>query len=92
MELSQKNKDELNEIIKQAEAENKICFMDYDGNLHSCNIKDFMKQPLDGMLYDLNRSPEVLMTIMDLKFVNDYGMMLLVRELYKENQKLKSSK
>ena len=45
-------------------------------------LKEFVKQPIDGMLYDLNRNEAVILTfIEDVKWVNDYAMAQVVREL-----------
>lgn len=46
------------------------------------SIDRFIKQPLEGMLYDLNRLPEVVMTFIDdPKWVNDYAVYLVIKKL-----------
>ena len=70
-----------------------IVFWDCEDNLLTANLQDFMKQPVDGMLYDLNRSEEVILTfINDPKWVNDYAMCKIVRELYKRIEELEKIK
>lgn len=87
-ERKEKLKDVADYICKK-EKENKICFLSFEG-LNEIDIDDFLKQPLSGMLYDLNRSPEVILTFIDdKKWVNDYACMLIIKKLY---EKLKENK
>ena len=70
-----------------------IVFWDCDDNLLTANLQNFMKQPVDGMLYDLNRSEEVILTFIDNpKWVNDYAMCKIVRELYRLIEELEKNK
>ena len=70
-----------NFVLTEADKGN-IVYQDIEG-LHSLSLEDFIKQPLQGMLYDLNRSPEVILTfIKEPKWVNDYAMMLLLTYFY----------
>ena len=70
-----------------------IVFWDCEDNLLTANLQDFMKQPVDGVLYDLNRSEEVILTFIDNpKWVNDYAMCKIVRELYKRIEELEKIK
>ncbi len=56
-------------------------------------INEFIKQPINGILYDLNRSPEVILTfINDPKWVNDYAVYLTIKKLKEENERLKKKK
>jgi len=46
------------------------------------NLDEFIKQPAEGILYDLNRGREVvLMFIDDPKWVNDYAVGLVIDKL-----------
>lgn len=48
-------------------------------------LKDVVKQPVDGLLYDLNRNEEVVLTfITDPKWVNDYATIQVIRELKRQ--------
>lgn len=84
MEFTKTQKDELNKILSEQEAKGNICFMDFEMNLHIVPMDKFLEQPIDGILHDLNRDKAVLSTLMDYKFVNDYGMCLLVTEMHKQ--------
>jgi hypothetical protein len=45
-------------------------------------INEFIKQSVDGILYDLNRLPEVVSTFLDdPKWVNDYAVALTIKAL-----------
>ena len=50
--------------------------------LQVMSIKEFIKQPIDRMLYDLNRNDEVVLTFLpDPKWVNDYAVGKVIGEL-----------
>ena len=49
------------------------------------SVEDFVKQPVDGMLYDLNRGEEVSLSfITDQKWVNDFAVALVIRKLVEQ--------
>ena len=59
-----------------------VVFWGLPGQLQSANLDDFVKQPADGILYDLNRLEEVCMTFLDdPKWVNDFAVALTIRKL-----------
>ena len=81
------------DTVRAEYSKGNIVFWDCDDNLLTANLQDFMKQPVDGMLYDLNRSEEVILTfINDPKWVNDYAMCKIVRELYRLIEELEKNK
>lgn len=46
------------------------------------NIDDIIKQPVDGLLYDLNRGEETILTFIDdPKWVNDYASSQVIRKM-----------
>jgi hypothetical protein len=64
-----------------------IVFSDFEG-LKSCKIDDFLSQPLEGILYDLNRNESVILTfIEDIKWVNDFALTKLLRHLHSKLEK-----
>ena len=89
-------KEQLKNIADTVRAEyskGNIVFWDCDDNLLTANLQDFMKQPVDGILYDLNRSEEVILTFIDNpRWVNDYAMCKIVRELYRRIEELEKNK
>lgn len=59
-----------------------LVYADVDG-LKSIKFEDFIKQPLEGMLYDINRCLPVIVTyIDDPKWVNDFALTKLVEYYY----------
>jgi len=86
---------ELREFILSNMRDEKVVFLQsLDGEdyvLTAVPIEDFLDQPIDGVLYDLNRLEEVSLThIDDPKWVNDFAMALVVRALAKEIENLKN--
>ena len=50
--------------------------------LQTMPLEEIIKQPTDGLLYDLNRNESVILTfIEDPKWVNDYAITQVVRKL-----------
>jgi len=54
-------------------------------------LNDFIKQPVDGMLYDLNRNEAVILTFIDNpKWINDYAVCQVIRLLKKRIEELET--
>lgn len=69
-----------NRILNEYEKGN-IVIAGFDG-LQVCKLEDFIKQPTIGMLYDLNRSEEVVLSFVnDPKWVNDYAVCKVITAL-----------
>jgi len=69
-----------NEILKQYEQGNIVLATPF--GLQGTILEHFIKQPVDGMLYDLNRCEAVVLTfIPDQKWVNDYAVCKVIRAL-----------
>ena len=50
--------------------------------LQGTKLSEFIKQPTDGLLYDLNRNEAVVLTFIDdPKWINDYAVCQVIREL-----------
>ena len=70
-------------IRKEREAGNIVFWALED--LVAVKLDDFIKQPVDGMLYDLNRLEEVVVTFLpDPKWVNDFAVATVIRRLAAE--------
>jgi len=77
-------KQELKELILAKAKEGKVVFATFEG-LIAADLNEFIKQPADGILYDLNRLPEVVLTFLDdPKWVNDFAVSLVIRKLKEE--------
>ncbi len=72
---------ELKDKVLEEYEKGKIVVVGAEG-LICMDLKQFIEQPTDGMLYDLNRSEEVVLTfINDPKWVNDYAVCQTIRAL-----------
>ena len=71
-----------------------LVYADFEG-LKSIKFEEFIKQPLEGVLYDINRCLPVIMTyIDDPKWVNDFALTKLLEYYYnkcKEQEKILSA-
>ena len=55
-------------------------------------IKDFIKQPTEGILYDLNRDEVTVLTfLLDPKWINDYAVAKVISELKNRIEELEIS-
>ena len=73
--------EEIKDKILEEYKKGNIVFAGFEG-LQVMPIKDFIKQPTEGMLYDLNRNEAVVLTFLpDSKWVNDYAVAKVIAEL-----------
>lgn len=81
-------KDEVLEKFKAG----KIVFATFEGFMEA-DIKNFIKQPADGILYDLNRNEATVLTfIEDRKWVNDFAVAKTIRALKERIEELEQRK
>lgn len=63
------------------------------GGLQGGNLKEFIKQPTEGILYDLNRDEAtVLSQIENPKWINDFAVAKVIRALKDRISELESRK
>lgn len=63
-----------------------LVYADIEG-LKSIKFEDFIKQPLEGMLYDINRCLPVILTYIDNpKWVNDFALVKLLEYYYNKSK------
>ena len=80
------NFDEVYKVIRENEDKGLITIMDFDG-LTSIPIDEFIKQPTEGLLYDLNRDKLSTITIGrsgNVRWVNDYAVAFVIEYLMKQ--------
>jgi hypothetical protein len=78
----------IKEFVLNEQREGRIVFRTIDG-LMSANLDDFIKQPIDGILYDLNRDEVTVMSFIDdPKWVNDYAVAMTIRKLKQRIEEL----
>jgi len=74
-------KEKLRDLVLQKEKEGKIVLSTFDG-LIEADLEEFIKQPVEGLLYDLNRDRATVLTFIDdPKWINDYAVGLVIAKL-----------
>ena len=69
-----------------------LVYADVDG-LKSIKFDDFIKQPLEGMLYDINRETATILTFLDdPKWVNDFALTKLLEYYYNKCKEYEDGK
>ena len=78
MSEKEKFRDEILRLAK----ENKVVVMTFEGSMVMDLDEMIDNQPVDGLLYDLNRDGATILTMIDdPKWVNDYAVMLVIKRL-----------
>jgi len=79
---------ELKDKILEEYKKGNIIVSGFEG-LQIMALAEFIKQPEDGILYDLNRSEAVVLTFIDdPKWINDYAVCKTIRALKKRIEEL----
>ena len=87
-----KKKESLQDLIWSKEKENKLVYAHVEG-FTSVDIDALIdSQPLDGLLYDLNRDAVTIASWIDhpeygVKWVNDYAVYLVIKRLHERMTK-----
>lgn len=69
-----------------------LVYADID-DLRSVKFEEFIKQPLDGMLYDINRDTATILTFVDdPKWVNDFALTKLLEYYYNKCKEYEDGK
>lgn len=78
-------RDNLRDKILAERDKGNIMFWGLPNQLMTANLEDFVEQPAEGILYDLNRLEEICLTfIKDRKWVNDFAVALTIRKLVEQ--------
>ena len=80
---------DLKQFILEKRDEGKVVYLSHNGreyDMVSTPVEHFIQQPADGILYDLNRLEEVVLTFMgdpeaSYKWINDFAVALTIRAL-----------
>lgn len=90
MKIKVKEFKEINELLLKKKEENKVVINTIEG-LMEMDLDEFISQPVEGILYDLNRDFCTVATFTgDSKWINDFAVGLVITRL-KEllNEKIK---
>lgn len=79
---------ELASKIQEEYKKGNICYRTIEG-VFSAKIENFTKQPLEGMLYDINRDRATIMSFLDdPKWTNDFALTFLLEHYYNRCKEL----
>ena len=74
--------DDLKKLVLDGRKEGKVVFFALEDTLCSADVKEFIKQPTNGILWDLNRLEEVALSRTHKpRWVNDFAVALTIRAL-----------
>lgn len=80
------------DLILEEEKKGNVVINTAEG-LMKVNLNELIKQPVDGLLYDLNRDECTILTFIDNpKWVNDYACAKVIRALKARIEELENSK
>ena len=84
----------LKDLILKKRKENKIVFMTIEGPME-IDIDLFIEQPIEGILYDLNRDLPTILTFLNngnIKWVNDFAVAVVISKLKEHYDKNKGNR
>ena len=90
--MGKKKKESLKDLVLNNEKKDRLVYTDLEG-FTSVDLDALIdSQPVTGLLYDLNRLPETVMTFADhpeygIKWVNDYALYLVIKRLHERMTK-----
>lgn len=78
------DQEKIRDIVLDARKRGNVVIATFDG-LMEMPLDAIVEQPVEGLLYDLNRSEEVVLTFIDdPKWVNDFAVAQVIRELKRQ--------
>lgn len=88
--MNKTQEEKLRERILQEAEKGNVVFWAIDG-LATINLDEFIRQPAEGILYDLNRDKVTVMQFIDdPKWVNDFAVALVIEKLKEEIARLQA--
>lgn len=83
--------EKFQDFVLEESGKGNVVFMGVEGPMVA-PLDEFIKQPIEGILYDLNRLPEVVLTfIHDPKWVNDFAVYMVIKRLREQCTALEST-
>ena len=83
---------ELEKLVLDGRKEGKVVFWALPNELYSAPVEEFIKQPADGMLWDLNRCEVVALSRQDdQRWVNDFAVAITIKALKKRIAELEAN-
>lgn len=89
-QAQKKANENIRDIILKESNDGNIVVACFDG-LQKMKLSEFIEQPIEGILYDLNRDEAVVLTfINEPKWVNDFAVAKVIRALKEKIDKLEN--
>lgn len=83
---------EIKEVVLKEYEKGNIVVASCEG-LQIMPLNEFLEQPVDGMLYDLNRDEATVLTLIDNpKWINDYAVCKVIRSLMAKIEELEKGR
>ena len=83
--------EQIKELILDESKKGNVIISTFEG-LAKMKISEIVKQPVEGLLYDLNRDPATILTfIKDPKWVNDYASMQVITYLHCQVEEMRKT-
>ena len=80
--------EQIKELILEESKKGNVIISSFEG-LAKMKLSEIVDQPVEGLLYDLNRDPATILTfIKDPKWVNDYACMQVIQFLHEKVNQL----
>ena len=76
--------EELREMVLSARKEGKVVMWVLPDQLMTAPVAEFVRQPADGILWDLNRGEECAISDGSIRWLNDFAVAVTIRELVKQ--------
>ena len=84
------DKEKLKDLVLDARKDGYIVFEDFEG-IKKCSLEDFVKQPLDGQLYDINRDWAAIMAFLgEQTWLNNSACVILLEYYYNKCKELEA--
>jgi hypothetical protein len=75
------DKKEIVKLVTENDKSGNVILNTIEG-LYAANIDELIKQPTEGLLYDLNRDKATVLTLIDdPKWINDYAVAMVITKL-----------
>ena len=73
---------ELKDLLYEKGKEGKVIIGGMERRMMVIDLDEFISQPIEGILYDLNKLPEVIMSIpKNPNIIDDYATYLVIKRL-----------
>lgn len=76
--------EKLRETVLNYRKEGKVCMWVLPGQMQIAPTDEFVRQPAEGILYDLNRLEECALSDGGIRWVNDFAVALTIRKLVEQ--------